>query len=141
MPISYLDPNSKKIIREPLVKRFRSFYRSPRKSGQENLFNQKVYMDINRLYLELELFDTAIFDKVKIFSGAEKDETHEIRTVSDETTGEQYYGRVYDLSADSVSLYDYSASDTIDYLETTDTIGGSLSRLFYKINKLEKQTG
>ena len=114
MPISYLDPNSKKIIREPLVKRFRSFYRSPRKSGQENLFNQKVYMDINRLYLELELFDTAIFDKVKIFLGAEKNETHEIRTVSDETTGEQYYGRVYDLSADSVSLYDYSASDTID---------------------------
>ena len=49
MPISYLDPNSKKIIREPLVKRFRSFYRSPRKSGQENLFNQKVYMDMNRL--------------------------------------------------------------------------------------------
>ena len=48
MPISYLDPNSKKIIREPLVKRFRSFYRSPRKSGQENLFNQKVYMDMNR---------------------------------------------------------------------------------------------
>ena len=51
MPISYLDPNSKKIIREPLVKRFRSFYRSPRKSGQENLFNQKVYMDMNREYV------------------------------------------------------------------------------------------
>jgi hypothetical protein len=38
-------------------------------------------------------------------------------------------------------MYDYSAADTIDYLETMDTIGGSLSKLFYKINKLEKQTG
>jgi hypothetical protein len=141
MPISYLDPNSKKIIREPLTKRFRSFYRSPRKSGQENLFNQKIFMDMNRVYLELELLDTAILDKVKIFLGAEKDETHEIRTVLDEVTGEEYYGRVYDLSADSISMYNYTADDTIDYLETTDTIGGSLSRLFYKINKLEKQTG
>jgi hypothetical protein len=141
MPISYLDPSSKKIIREPLFKRFRSFYRSPRKSGQENLFNQKMYMDMNRVYLELELLDTAIIDDVKIFVGAEKDETHEIRSVSDQITGEQYYGRVYDLTADSVSMYDYSAADTIDYLETMDTIGGSLSKLFYKINKLEKQTG
>jgi hypothetical protein len=141
MPISYLDPNSKKIIREPLTKRFRSFYRSPRKSGQENLFNQKIFMDMNRVYLELELLDTAILDRVKIFLGAEKDETHEIRTVLDEVTGEEYYGRVYDLSADSISIYNYTADDTIDYLETTDTIGGSLSRLFYKINKLEKQTG
>jgi hypothetical protein len=141
MPISYLDPNSKKIIREPLTKRFRSFYRSPRKSGQENLFNQKIFMDMNRVYLELELLDTAILDRVKIFLGAEKDETHEIRTVLDEVTGEEYYGRVYDLSADSISMYNYTADDTIDYLETTDTIGGSLSRLFYKINKLEKQTG
>jgi len=141
MPISYLDPNSKKIIREPLTKRFRSFYRSPRKSGQENLFNQKIFMDMNRVYLELELLDTAILDRVKIFLGSEKDETHEIRTVLDEVTGEEYYGRVYDLSADSISMYNYTADDTIDYLETTDTIGGSLSRLFYKINKLEKQTG
>ncbi len=141
MPISYLDPNSKKIIREPLTKRFRSFYRSPRKSGQENLFNQKIFMDMNRVYLELELLDTAILDRVKIFLGSEKDETHEIRSVLDEVTGEEYYGRVYDLSTDSISMYDYTADDTIDYLETTDTIGGSLSRLFYKINKLEKQTG
>jgi len=141
MPISYLDPNSKKIIREPLLKRFRSFYRSPRKSVQENLFNQKMYMDMNRVYLELELLDNAIINNIKIFLGSEKDETHAIRTVSDEITGEQYYGRVYDLSTDSISLYDYSADDTIDYLETMDTIGGSLSRLFYKINKLEKQTG
>lgn len=141
MPISYLNPDSKKIIREPLVKRFRSFYRSPRKSGQENLFNQKILMDMNRIYLELELIDTAIVNNIKIILGTEKDQTHEIRNVLDETTGEEYYGRVYDLTTDSISLYDYTADDTIDYLETMDTIGGSLSRLFYKINKLEKQTG
>lgn len=141
MPISYLNPNNKKIVREPLLSRFRSFYRSPRKSGQENLFNQKILMDIKRLYLELELIDTAIINKIKTFLGYEKDQTHEIRNVLDEVTGEQYYGRVYDLSADSVSIYDYYADDTIDYLETMDTIGGSLSKLFYKINKLEKQTG
>ena len=93
MPLTYLDSNLKKIIREPLVKRFRSFYRSPRKSGQENLFNQKVYMDINRVYLELELLDTAILNKIKIFLGAEKEDLHEIISLPNEN----FYGRTYDL--------------------------------------------
>ena len=77
MPISYLNPNSKKIVREPLLNRFRSFYRSPRKSGQENLFNQKILMDIKRLYLELELIDTAIINKVKTFFLKAKEKTKE----------------------------------------------------------------
>lgn len=137
MPLTYLDSNLKKIIREPLVKRFRSFYRSPRKSGQENLFNQKVYMDINRVHLELELLDTAILNKIKIFLGAEKEDLHEIISLPNEN----FYGRTYDLSNDSISFHDYTKNDTIDYLQTMDTIGGKLSTLFYKINKLEKQTG
>lgn len=137
MPISYSNPTAKKIVREPLVKRFRSYYRSPRKSNIENLFNDKIFMDINRIYLELELINTSILNKVKIFLGAEKDDTHEM--INNQET--EYYARVYDLAADSISLYDFNADDTIEYVETMDTIGGSLSRLFYKINKLEKQTG
>jgi hypothetical protein len=137
MAISYLDPIGKKIVRQPLVKRFRSYYRSPRKSGIENLFNDKMYMDINRVYLELEILNTSILDKVKIFLGLEKDNTHEIVNNPES----EYYGRVYDLSNDSVSFYDFDLDSTIEYTETMDTIGGNLSKLFYKVNKLEKQTG
>lgn len=137
MAISYLNPFIKKMVREPLVKRFRSYYRSPRKSGIENLFNDKMYMDLNRIYLDLELLNTDILNKIKILLGSEKDDTHEI--INDEESA--YYARVYDLSNDSVSFYDFNLDSTVQYTETMDTIGGNLSRLFYKVNKLEKQTG
>lgn len=141
MPITYLSNTSNKAPREPLTKRIRSFYRSPRKGNQENLFNQKLCIDINRIHLELELIDTAILNKIKILLGVEKEDTHEIKNVLNEVTGEQYYGRIYDLSSDLISLYDYQAANTVQDLETMDTIGGSLSKLFFKINQLEKQTG
>ncbi|MFZ4104958.1 MAG: hypothetical protein ACOYK3_01010 [Flavobacterium sp.] len=94
-------------------------------------------MDINRLYLELELLDTAILNKIKILLGVEKEELHEITNLPNDN----FYGRTYDLSNDSISFHNYISNDTIDYLQTMDTIGGRLSTLFYKINKLEKQTG
>jgi len=141
MPITYLSNTNDKSPREPLMKRFRSFYRSPRKSTNENLFNQKLYMDIKRLDLEFELIDTAILNKVKILLGIEKEDIHKIKITSDDLTGKQYYGRVYDLSDDLVSMYDYQADNTIVDLETMDTVGGRLSKLFFKINQLEKQTG
>lgn len=137
MTISYLNPLIKKIIRQPLVKRFRSYYRSPRKSGIENLFNDKMYMDISRIYLELELLNTSILNRIKILLGSEKDDTHEI--VNEQEA--EYYARVYDLSNDSISLYDFDLDTMVQYSETMDTIGGNLSKLFYKVNKLEKQTG
>ncbi len=141
MPITYLLNAVNKAPIEPLTKKIRSFYRSPRKSNQENLFNQKLCMDIKKLYLELEIIDTAILNKVKILVGVEKEETHQIKTVSNNVTGEQYYGRVYDLSDDSISMYAYQADTATADLETMDTIGGRLSKLFFKINQLEKQTG
>ena len=141
MPITYLSNTSNNAPREPLTKRIRSFYRSPRKSNQENLFNQKLCIDIKRIYLELELIDTAILNKVKLLLGVEKEDTHEIKSVLNDATGEQYYGRIYDLSNDSISMYDYQTANTTEDLETMDTIGGRLSKLFFKINQLEKQTG
>ena len=141
MPITYLSNASNKAPREPLTKRIRSLYRSPRKSDQENLFNQKLCVDIKRLYLELDIIETAVLDKVKILLGVEKEDTHEVKSVLNEATGEQYYGRIYDLSNDSISIYDYQKSNTTQDLETMDTIGGRLSKLFFKINQLEKQTG
>lgn len=90
-------------------------------------------MDIKRLDLELELIDTAILNKVKILLGIEKEDIHQIKITSNDLTRKQYYGRVYDLSDDLVSMYDYQANNTIVDLETMDTVGGRLSKLFLKL--------
>ena len=48
------------------------------------------------------------------------------------------YSRYYDISQDSLSFYDYNNEDRVTELDTIDSIGGQLSNLIYKINKLEK---
>ena len=42
MPTSYTDGTKNLKIREPLFRRFRSYYRSPRKSHQENLASDQI---------------------------------------------------------------------------------------------------
>lgn len=129
MTISYTNPEEKVIIRQPLLRRFRSFYRSPRRSSKENLYSQQMYMDIKRIYLSLELLNTRILNKVKIFLGQEQDSTH--ITADD---GSRYY----DLTQDSLEFYDFVNDETVVKLDTMDSIGGRLSNIMYKINKLEK---
>gem|GEM_PF-5948516 len=48
-------------------------------------------------------------------------------------------GAYYDLQQDSISFYDEISQQNIVNLPTMDSIGGRLSMLYYKINKLEKQ--
>jgi hypothetical protein len=144
MAISYTNPAEKVIIREPLAKRFRSFYRTPRKSTPQNLYAQQIYMDIKRVYLALELTSVQILNKVKIFLGQENDETHVTgQYLIKNNTGTLYdvygYSRYYDLTQDSIEFYDFVNQKTIVQLDTLDSIGGRLSNILYKINKIEKQ--
>lgn len=129
MTISYTNPDEKVIIRQPLLRRFRSFYRSPRKSVKENLYSQQMYMDIKRIYISLELLNTKILNKIKLFLGQEQDSTH----LTDED-GSRYY----DLSQDSLQFYDFVNDQTITKLSTMNSLSGKLSNIIYKINKLEK---
>lgn len=143
MPVSYRDPAEKAILKEPILKRIRSFYRSPRKSSIENIYNQQILMDIKRLYLSFELLDIQILNKIKIFLGQEKDDTHIVgshQTVNKPGNNDDVYkySRYYDISQDSLSFYDYNNEDSVTELDTIDSIGGQLSNLIYKINKLEK---
>lgn len=144
MTITYQDPKSKKIIRQPLLKRIRSFYRSARKSGQENLFYQKIYMDMSRIYVELELINTKIFNRVKSIIGAETSSMHAQNTLPNS----EYFGaKYYDLSQDSVVFFhagtnpspSSSASDQKTQLYTTNSIAAKLSNLNFKINQLERR--
>lgn len=142
MAISYQDPQKKKIIRQPLLKKIRAFYRGPRKSHTENLFYQKVYLDVQRLYIEFELLNTKIFNKVKTFIGAENSTTHQIENTAD---SEFYGAKYYDLTPDSVSFFNAHAAATpsltgeTDKIYTTTAIAAKLSSLNFKINQLERR--
>jgi len=129
MPISYNYEGLAKRVREPLSKKVRSYYRSPRKSFTENLFNQKFVLDTRRLYSEFELLNTNILNNIKVFIGQEKDSTH--------TLGSD--GRwTYDISSDGVEFFDYTNSVTYDNFEIMENLAARLSNLNFKINSLEK---
>lgn len=141
MPITYQDPNRKKIIRQPLTKRIRNYYRAARKSSIENLFYQKMYMDISRIYIELELLNTSIFNKIKSIVGAETTSNDNIDLEQDSS----YFGaKYYDLSDDTVSFFYNENHATPSFLEvsniyTTNSISAKLSNLNFKINQLERR--
>jgi hypothetical protein len=142
MTVTYQDPEKKKIIRQPLLKRIRAFYRGPRKTSTENLFYQKIYLDIKRIYIELELINTKIFNKVKTFIGAENSSTHQLDTSTDSS----YYGaKYYDLNLDGVSFFNAHAAatpsleDESTKLYTTAAIAAKLANLNFKINQLERR--
>lgn len=142
MPVSYQDPNEKKIVRHPLLKRMRSYYRAPRKSSVENLFYQKMYMDIHRIYIELELINTKIFNRIKSIIGAENSITHLIDT---ETSSTYYGAKYYDLAGESVAFFNAKANatpnteDEITNLYNTNSIAAKLSNIYFKINQLERR--
>lgn len=142
MAITYQDPIKKKNIRQPLFNRVRAFYRGPRKTTIENLLHQKIYLDIKRIYIELELINTKIFNKVQIFIGAEKLSTHKIDNIADSP----YYGAKYqDLTSDGLLFFNAHAAATPSFgdetakLYTTSSIASKLSTLNFKINQLERR--
>jgi hypothetical protein len=136
MPTSYAISRINAGLREPLMGRIRSYYRGPRKSHQENLVSNKIYIDLQRIYLELEKTDIEISNNLKIFLDKEKDNN----ITSEKIDGSRVFSLDSDL-IDSMSFHvewkneDYTE---VTEMETVDTIAARLSKIKDKINRLEK---
>ena len=138
MSISYKNPYNQNGLREPLIRRIRAYYRGPRKSYQENLISDQIYVDIQRIYYELEKINIDILNKVKLildkekddnFTNLESDGSRSIPFDSDIIGGIVFYGDW----KDSGSHTEYSSVPTIDSLSSR------LSRVQSKLNRIEKQ--
>lgn len=137
MSTSYTDSTKRLKVREPLFKRFRSYYRAPRKSHQENLASDQIYLDIVRLSNELESINVDILNKVKVILDKEKDDN--FTTLNDDGS------RVFPLDSDLIdSLVFYSNNpETDEYTEivevpTIDYLASRLAKVQYRLNRLER---
>jgi hypothetical protein len=137
MPTSYSNNSIGNEYREPLTNRLRSYYRSPRKSFQENLISNKIYIDLQRIYLELEATDTSMLNSIKIILDKEKDSTF--------TTEKSDGSRSFSLDSELINSMSFmtkwkqdSQFVEISEMETIDTIAARLSKISSKINRLEK---
>jgi hypothetical protein len=136
MSISYSDPNKKRGLRQPLTKRFRSYYRGPRKSHEENLFRSQVYLDLIKIYNELESINIDMLNKLKIILDKEKDDSF--------TVLENDGSRSFELDSKYLGdLQFYCAwkssqnHEEINSSPTMDSISARISRLKMKVNRLE----
>lgn len=136
MPTSYSDPSNKITLRQPLFKRIRSYYRGPRKSYAENLANAKMYIDIQRIYMELEKVDISILNKLKIILDKEKDNNFTVK-LSDGS-------RVFNFNSDelngiqfNVQWKDAGSHTQVTSSPTMDTISSRLAKIQMKVNRLE----
>lgn len=136
MSISYSDPNKKNGLRQPLAKRFRSYYRGPRKSHEENLFRSQVYLDLIRIYNELESINVDMLNKLKIILDKEKDDGF--------TVLEDDGSRSFELDSEYLGDLQFNCiwktsngHETIVSSPTMDSISSRISRLKMKVNRLE----
>lgn len=136
MSTSYSDPNKKKGLRQPLTKRFRSYYRGPRKSHEENLFRSQVYLDLIRIYNELESINNDMLNKVKIILDKERDDVFTV--LQDDGS------RSFELSSDYLGDLQFNCAwkasndhEEVTSSPTMDSISSRISRLKMKVNRLE----
>ena len=137
MSTSYsLNANNFK-VREPLFKRIRSYYRGPRKSYKENLAANQIHIDIERIYLELEKININILNNIKIILDKEKD--------NDFTSLNADGSRSYSLSSTIVDPMVFyvkwktaTSYTAVNKMDTMDTLSSRLSRVNYKLNRIEK---
>jgi len=123
--------------REPLFKRVRSYYRSPRKSYQENLIANQIYIDIQRIYLELEKINLNILNDIKIILDKEKD--NDFTDLN--TDGSRSYSldsTIVDPMTFHVKWKSAASYTTVEKMDTMDTLSSRLSRVNYKLNRIEK---
>lgn len=138
MSTSYTDGNRLSKPREPLFRRFRSYYRAPRSSQKENLASDQIYMDINRISKELEAINIDSLNKIKIILDKEKDNNFTIlnndgsRSISLE-----------DGLSDSLTFYSKWKNaenyEEIKDVHTMDYLSSRLSKAQYRLNRLERQ--
>jgi hypothetical protein len=135
MAISYSDPSKKQKLRQPLFKRHRAYYRGPRKSSKENLISNQMYVDLERIYIELEDTANKIISDVQIILDKEQDD--EVTTMQSDSS------RVFSFeSLNNISFYSQWKDTEAEHSEftnlpTLDTISSRLSRIKLKLNRLE----
>ena len=135
MSISYLDPSKKYKMRQPLFRKIRSYYRGPRKSSKENLLFNQMYTDLERIYIELENITNSIVQDVKIILDKEKDD--EITISQSDGSREFSFENLNDLTLNSQWRDVEAEHQEITSLPTMDTISSRISRVKFKLNRLE----
>lgn len=136
MSISYSDPNKKRGLRQPLTKRFRSYYRGPRKSHEENLFRSQVYLDLIRIYNELDSINIDMLNKLKIILDKEKDDNFTVLEDDGSRSFELNSGHLVGLQFNCA----WKTSNTHEEIvssPTMDSISSRIARLKMKVNRLE----
>jgi len=128
MTVSYFD-NNKKRFREPVFQKTRAIYKGNRISEIENLNNESLLVDINRLYLEIENIDTSILDKLNYFIGG--------KAISNifETNNDVDDGIIYKI--DNINFY-HEPTDVTQSPLQINTIGHISSIVFRLKNKIKR---
>ena len=128
MAISYRNSNKINRIIEPLYQIDRVKLKSPRSSLMENLENNLLKIDFSRILKHLDEIDDSILDKITYFVGDITDYTEQARLDD---------GIAYDFPG--IQTYIDESSPALEELtiDTTNKLSGKLSRLIYKVSRLE----
>lgn len=128
MSITYTKRLNTKRIREPLFQKSRTKYRASRSSELENFETNLLKLDITRILIELSEIDVNVIEKIIYFIGDKKLITDEVKLddgLSSELIGINLFFDKVGATEDSVLL------------ESMDRLSSKMSRLFFKIKRLE----
>ena len=119
----------KRII-QPIYQRYRTVFRGPRSSQQENLEMSQFLIDIKRLDANADYLNNKVYEDVRIFVGQKDPEAAQIH---DENEDGKYY------IFDDVQVEFYGDSATPDYVQvdTLDKISSKIARINHKIKLME----
>lgn len=131
MAKTYLDNAIKSRVKQPLLSREVTKYRSHRVSEKENLETNLIKMDLNRVMSSLNQADASILVDLRYLVGDVRDLNEEV---------ELNDGLKYEI--DNVEVYIDNDSPSIEDLsiETIGVLMSKLSRIENKISRLEKES-
>lgn len=111
-------------VKEPLFQISRAKFRAPRESRQENLETNLLKLDLTRILQQLENIDLNIFNNIKLIVGDRSDITNAMN-LND--------GLSYSLNEIGAS-FDPAPLD----IDSMDKLSSQLSRIAYKVKRLEQ---
>lgn len=116
-------------VKEPLFQVNRMRYRGSRDSQLENVETNLLKLDITRIYQELDAIDQSVLDTVEFFTFSE-----ELSSTTPSATDSDGHSWVIDDVG--LSIYDRPLESQLK-IDTLDKIGGKLSRILSKVQRLE----
>lgn len=116
-------------VKEPLFQVNRMRYRGSRDSQLENVETNLLKLDITRIYQELDAIDQSVLDAVEFFTFSE-----ELSSTTPSATDSDGHSWVIDDVG--LSIYDRPLESQLK-IDTLDKIGGKLSRILSKVQRLE----